>query len=133
MDLFPAPLLEKLRTHVFRDQEVEENRPLMMRARKKAVQEELLKHHALCRAQSRIHRKRLQYQLKKIANKQHLLKAKRELQQLEKKLPPGSDSPESPDLESPSRLRGESLSSRRHSLSADLLSRLYPQNTPIFR
>ncbi|XP_023807673.1 stAR-related lipid transfer protein 9 isoform X2 [Oryzias latipes] len=133
VDLFPAPLLEKLRTHVFRDQEVEENRPLMMRARKKAVQEELLKHHALCRAQSRIHRKRLQYQLKKIANKQHLLKAKRELQQLEKKLPPGSDSPESPDLESPSRLRGESLSSRRHSLSADLLSRLYPQNTPIFR
>uniref|UniRef100_A0A3P9ICJ0 Uncharacterized protein n=1 Tax=Oryzias latipes TaxID=8090 RepID=A0A3P9ICJ0_ORYLA len=94
-----------------------------MRARKKAVQEELLKHHALCRAQSRIHRKRLQYQLKKIANKQHLLKAKRELQQLEKKLPPGPDSPESPDLEPPSRLRGEPLSSRRHSLSADLLSR----------
>ncbi|XP_024124133.1 stAR-related lipid transfer protein 9 isoform X1 [Oryzias melastigma] len=126
-DLLPAPLLEKLRTHVFTDQEAEENRPLVTRARKRAVQDELLKHHALCRAQSRIHRKRLQYQLKKIANKQHLLKAKRELQQLERKLPPG------PDLESPSKLGEESLSSRRHSFSADLLSRLYPQNTPIFR
>lgn len=112
---------------MFTDQEAEENRPLVTRARKRAVQDELLKHHALCRAQSRIHRKRLQYQLKKIANKQHLLKAKRELQQLERKLPPG------PDLESPSKLGEESLSSRRHSFSADLLSRLYPQNTPIFR
>lgn len=105
----------------------------VVRARKKAVQEELLKHHALCRSESRIHRKKLHYQLERIARKRHLLEAKRELQRLERDLPPGPDSPESPELGSPTKLRGRPFVSRRHSFSADLLSRLYPQNTPIFR
>ncbi|XP_068436035.1 uncharacterized protein stard9 isoform X2 [Clinocottus analis] len=103
------------------------------RARKKAVQEELLRHHALCRAESRVGRKKLHYQLERIARKRHLLEAKRELQRLERTLPPGPDSPESPDRGSPPKLRGRSFVSRRHSFSVDILSRLYPQNTPIFR
>ncbi|XP_061600188.1 stAR-related lipid transfer protein 9 isoform X2 [Cololabis saira] len=129
-DLFPAPLLEKLMAQEFRSQGdlTAETPPPEVRARKKAAQDEMLKHHALCRAESRIRRKKLQYQLKKIANKQHLLDAKRELQQLEKILPP-----ESPELGSSSKLQEQSLSTRRHSFSADLLSRLYPQHTPIFR
>ncbi|XP_041827701.1 stAR-related lipid transfer protein 9 isoform X2 [Melanotaenia boesemani] len=134
-DLLPAPLLEKLTSQRSTDQEdLIVNRPsLVVRARKKAVQDELLKHHALCRAESRIRRKKLQYQLKRIANKRHLLDAKRELQQLEKTLPPGPDSPESPELGSTSKLREKTFVSRRHSFSSDLLSRLYPQRTPIFR
>lgn len=98
----------------------------VVRAWKKVVEEELLKHHALCRAESRIRRKRLHYQLERIARKRHLLEAKRELQRLEKALPPGLDSPECPEMEMPVKMRGRSF-------SADLLSRLYPQNTPIFR
>ncbi|XP_044230583.1 stAR-related lipid transfer protein 9 isoform X1 [Thunnus albacares] len=134
-DLVPAPLLERLTSQASEDQEgLTVNRPShVVRARKKAVQEELLKHHALCRAESRIRRKRLHYQLERIARKRHLLEAKRELQQLEKSLPPGPDSPESPELGSPQKLRGRPFVSRRHSFSADLLSRLYPQHTPIFR
>ncbi|KAM6912225.1 uncharacterized protein stard9 [Xenentodon cancila] len=130
VDLFPAPLLEKLMTQESSSQGdlTVEAPPPEVRARKKAVQDEMLKHHALCRAESRIHRKKLHYQLKKIANKQHLLDAKRELQQLERMLPP-----DSPELGSPSVLKEQSVSTRRHSFSADLLSRLYPQHTPIFR
>lgn len=131
-DIIPAPLLERLTSHGTEDQTVD--RPShVVRARKKAVQEELLKHHALCRAESRLRRKRLHCQLERIARKRHLLEAKRELQRLERVLPPGPDSPESPELRSPSKPRGRPLASRRHSFSADLLSRLYPQNTPIFR
>ncbi|TNN56523.1 StAR-related lipid transfer protein 9 [Liparis tanakae] len=103
----------------------------VVRARKKAVQEELLKHHALRRSESRVRRRQLHYQLERIARKRLLLEAKRELQQLERALPPGPDGPESPDMGSPPKLR--SFVPRRHSFSADLLSRLYPQNTPIFR
>ncbi|CAG5866678.1 unnamed protein product [Menidia menidia] len=134
-DLLPAPLLEKLTSQVFRDQgEVSVERPsLVVRARKKAVQDELLKHHSLCRAESRIRRKKLHYQLRRIANKRHLLDAKRALQQLEKSLPSGADSPESPELQSPSHLKESPFGPRRHSFSADLLSRLYPQHTPIFK
>ncbi|XP_016892278.1 stAR-related lipid transfer protein 9 isoform X3 [Cynoglossus semilaevis] len=100
----------------------------VIRARRKLVEEELLKYHALCRAESRIRRKRLQYQLERVARKQRLLEAKRELQRLEKALPESSGSPE---LGSNSKYRTQS--SRRHSFSSDLLSRLYPQNSPIFR
>lgn len=134
-DLLPAPLLERLTSHVFRDQkDVSVDCPSqVIRARKKAVQDELLKHHALCRAESRIRRKRLRYQLERIASKQHLLEAKKELQQLENTLPLGPDSPESPEAGSPSKVKGRPFDSRRHSFSSDLLSRLYPQNTPIFR
>ncbi|XP_029900373.1 stAR-related lipid transfer protein 9 isoform X2 [Myripristis murdjan] len=133
-DLFPVPLLERLTSQ---GSEGQESRPVehpsqVVRARKKAVQEELLKHHALCRAESRIRRKRLHYQLERIARKRHLLEAKRELQRLENALPPGLESPESPELVSPSHPRGRPFVSRRHSFSADLLSRLYPQHTPIF-
>ncbi|XP_026194981.1 stAR-related lipid transfer protein 9 isoform X2 [Anabas testudineus] len=125
-DAVPQSFLEQLTN--------EAERPsLVVRARKKAVQGELLKYHALCRAESRIHRKRLRYQLERIGRKQHLLEAKRELQRLEKELPTGPDSPDSPELGSSSKHRGQPFVSRRHSFSADLLSRLYPQHTPIFR
>ncbi|KAM9433425.1 uncharacterized protein stard9 isoform 2-T2 [Salvelinus alpinus] len=100
--------------------------------RKKVVQEELLRHHALRRAESRFRRKRLHYQLERIARKRHLLEAKRELQWLEKALPPGLESPASPELGSSSSSRRRQPVLRRHSFSSDLLSRLYPQNTPIF-
>lgn len=106
---------------------------LVVRARKTLVQEQLLKYHALCRAESRIRRKRLHYQLERIARKRHLLEAKRELQRLERALPTGSESPEYPELESSSKLRGRTFASRRHSFSVELLSRLYPQKTPLFR
>ncbi|XP_023127727.2 stAR-related lipid transfer protein 9 [Amphiprion ocellaris] len=134
-DLLPASLLERLTSQVSRDQEdpTVDCPSQVVRARKKSVQDELLKHHALCRAESRIRRKRLHYQLERIASKRRLLEAKRELQQLEKALPAGPDSPESPELGSPSKLEGRPLVSRRHSFSADLLSRLYPQHTPIYR
>lgn len=131
-DPIPAPLLERLTSQGSEVQTVY-CPSLVVRARKKVVQEELLKHHALCRAESRIHRKRLHYQLERIARKRHLLEAKRELQRLERALPPRPDSSECPELESPSKFRGRQFVSRRHSFSAALLSRLYPQNTPIFR
>ncbi|XP_072220792.1 uncharacterized protein stard9 [Leuresthes tenuis] len=134
-DLLPAPLLEKLTSQVFGGQgdSVVDCPSLVVRARKEAVQDELLKHHALCRAESRIRRKKLRYQLERIANKRHLLDAKRELQQLEKRLPAGPESPESPELGSPSKGKENTIGHRRHSFSADLLSRLYPQRTPIFK
>ncbi|XP_034050743.1 stAR-related lipid transfer protein 9 isoform X2 [Thalassophryne amazonica] len=134
-DFVPAPLLERLTAQVSEGKEaVTEDGPSQaVRARKNTVQEELLKHHALCRAESRIHRKRLHYQLERIARKRHLLEAKRELQRLEKELPPGTDGPESPEMGLPSRPRGWPFVSRRHSFSADLLLRLYPQHTPVFR
>nr|XP_046268168.1 stAR-related lipid transfer protein 9 isoform X2 [Scatophagus argus] len=134
-ELLPAPLLEHLTSQVSDDQRSQTvTRPSpVVRARKKAVQEELLKHHAICRAESRLRRKRLHYQLERIARKRHLLEAKRELQRLERALPSGPDSPESPEQESSPKLRGRPFASRRHSFSADLLSRLYPQNSPIFR
>ncbi|XP_042356076.1 stAR-related lipid transfer protein 9 isoform X2 [Plectropomus leopardus] len=134
-DLIPAPLFERVTSQTSDNQEgqIVDRPSQVVRARKKAVQEELLKHHALCRAESRIRRKKLHYQLERIARKRHLLEAKRELQRLEKTLPPAVDSPESPELGSPTKPRGRSFVSRRHSFSADLLSRLYPQNTPIFR
>ncbi|XP_068608262.1 uncharacterized protein stard9 [Brachionichthys hirsutus] len=111
------------------------NRPsLVVRARKKVTQEELLKRHALCWAENQIRRKRLHCQLERIARKRLLLEAKRELQRLESVLPAGAESPDSPDLDSPEKRRGRGQSvSRRHSFSADLLSRLYPPSSPIFR
>ncbi|KAM3594490.1 uncharacterized protein V6R79_008933 [Siganus canaliculatus] len=134
-DHIPVPHLECLTSQVSEDQTVPPvaRQSLVVKARKKVVQEELLKHHALRRTESRIRRKRLHYLLERIASKRHLLEAKRELQRLERALPPGPESPESPDLESSSKSRGRTFVSRRHSFSADLLSRLYPQNTPIFR
>lgn len=98
---------------------------------KQVVQEELLRHHALRRAENRVRRKRLHYQLQRIARKRHLLEAKRELQRLVNSLPPGQEGPSSPESDTGSRRRPLLL--RRHSFSADLLSRLYPQHTPIFR
>ncbi|KAM4723759.1 uncharacterized protein stard9 isoform 2-T2 [Anableps anableps] len=134
-DPLPAPLLEKLTSQVFIGQKniIVEYPCKAVRAGKKTVQDELLKHHALCRAEGRIRRKKLHYQLQKIANKRHLLDAKRELQQLESTLPPRPDGQQSLEMESPSKLEEESFVSRRHSFSVDLLSRLYPQRTPIFR
>lgn len=128
-DLLPAPLLERLTNQNSADGygQMQECPAVMVRAWKKLVEEELLKHHALCRAESRIRRKRLHYQLQRIARKRRLLEAKRELQRLERALPVAPDSPDCPESEAPAaEMRGRSF-------SADLLSRLYPQNTPIFR
>ncbi|XP_063039822.1 stAR-related lipid transfer protein 9 isoform X2 [Engraulis encrasicolus] len=97
---------------------------------KRVVQEELLRHHALGRVENRVRRKRLHYQLQRIARKRHLLEAKQELQRLVNSVPPGQEGPSSLEMESSS--RGRPVLLRRHSFSADLLSRLYPQHTPIF-
>ncbi|XP_028994325.1 stAR-related lipid transfer protein 9 isoform X2 [Betta splendens] len=131
-DILPLSSLERATTSESQDSLTPVCSSRLLRARKKAVQEELLKYHALCRAESRYHRKRLHYQLERIGHKQHLLEAKRELQRLEKELPTGPDSPGSPELGS-SKHGGQACVSRRHSFSAELLSRLYPQHTPIFR
>lgn len=106
---------------------------LLMGDRKRVVQEELLKHHALRRAENRVRRKRLHYQLEKIARKRHLLEAKRELQRMENEFLQRGDEALSPELGCSSKSRGRPMTLRRHSFSADLLSRLYPQHTPIFR
>ncbi|XP_029114605.1 stAR-related lipid transfer protein 9 isoform X2 [Scleropages formosus] len=100
-------------------------------ARKQVVQEELLRHHALRRAESRVRQKRLRYQLQRIARKRLLLEAKRELQRLETALSP--EAPSSPEPVFPMKTRAPAHHAlRRHSFSADLLSRLYPKHTPIF-
>lgn len=101
--------------------------------RKRLVQQELLRSHALRRAERRIRRKRVRFQLERIGRKQQLLEAKRELQQLEDR-----DRDSLREQQIPAwargRRRGSSPSpSRRHSFSADLLSRLYPQHIPIYR
>lgn len=134
-DLLPAPLLEKLTGQVTIGQKrtLVEYPSKAVRVRKKTVQDELLKHHALCRAEGRIRRKKLHYQLQKIASKRHLLDAKRELEHLESTLPPGTDSQQPLEMGSPSKQEDQSFVSRRHSFSVDLLSRLYPHHTPIFR
>ncbi|KAF3845190.1 hypothetical protein F7725_008353 [Dissostichus mawsoni] len=134
-NLIPASLLERVASQASHDQEGQTGYRLshVVRARKKSMQEELLKHHALCRAESRIRRKKLHYQLERIARKRHMLEAKKELQRLERSLPPEPESPESPELVTPTKLMERQFVPRRHSFSADLLSRLYPQNTPIFR
>ncbi|MBN3311903.1 STAR9 protein, partial [Atractosteus spatula] len=98
--------------------------------RKKLVQQELLRHHALRRSEFRVRRKRLRYQLEKIARKRHFLEAKRELQRLESTFALSRESPTSPDLTT--ELGGAAPLLRRHSFSADLLSRLYPNQTPIY-
>ncbi|KAJ7990850.1 hypothetical protein DPEC_G00291190 [Dallia pectoralis] len=100
--------------------------------RKRVVQEELLRHHALRRAESRVRRKRLRYQLQRIAHKRHLLEAKRELQRLEKALPSDLDSPASPEQGCSSRSSGRLPVLRRHSFSSEHHSCVYPQHTPIF-
>ncbi|KAK1793551.1 hypothetical protein P4O66_011925, partial [Electrophorus voltai] len=130
-DLIPLPALAGVNKDSLEEGDPEMVNPLMIvvGVRKRVVQEELLKHHALRRAENRIRRKRLQYQLERIARKRHLLEAKRELQRLENAF--AVDGLSSPELASP-KCRG-GLVLRRHSFSADLLSRLYTHQTPIFR
>ncbi|XP_036448794.1 stAR-related lipid transfer protein 9 isoform X2 [Colossoma macropomum] len=133
-DLIPLPVLAGGNQNSLDEGDAETVGPsLIVGVGKQVVQEELLKHHALRRAENRIRRKRLHYQLERIACKRHLLEAKRELQRLENTLSFGADGPSSPELGSPSKCRGHPLALRRHSFSADLLSRLYPQHTSIFR
>ncbi|MCI4382724.1 hypothetical protein PGIGA_G00018060 [Pangasianodon gigas] len=129
-DVIPLPALAGVNENESSSETVHPS--LIVGDRKRVVQEELLKHHALRRNENRIRRKRLRYQLERIARKQHLLEAKQELQRLETALSLGVDGPLSPDLGSPSKRRGRSMVLRRHSFSVDLLSRLYPQHTPIF-
>lgn len=133
-DLIPLPLLTGGNQETQDGGDEQTVSPsLIVGVRKQVVQEELLKHHALRRTEIRIRRKRLHYQLERIARKRHLLEAKRELQRLENTLPLGVDGPSSPELGSPSKCRRHPVALRRHSFSADLLSRLYPQHTPVFR
>ncbi|XP_019909711.3 stAR-related lipid transfer protein 9 isoform X2 [Esox lucius] len=132
-----APILDSLLTHCSKGSKEGFGKSVPFPSkevldRKKVVQEELLRHHALRRAESQVRRKRLQYQLQRIAHKRHLLEAKRELQMLEKALPSDLDGPASPEQGWSSKSRGRQPDLRRHSFSSDLLSRLYPKHTPIF-
>ncbi|XP_072545681.1 uncharacterized protein stard9 isoform X2 [Salminus brasiliensis] len=132
-DLLPLPVLTDAGQKPLDRGDVETvSLSLIVGVRKQVVQEELLRHHALRRAENRVRRKRLHYQLERIARKRHLLEAKRELQRLENAFPLGVEGPSSPELGSPSKCRGRPVVLRRHSFSAELLSRLYPQHTPIF-
>lgn len=130
-DAIPLPALAGINENESSSEAVRPS--LIVGDRKRVVQEELLKHHALRRNENRIRRKRLRYQLERIARKRHLLEAKQELQRLETALSLRVDGPLSPDLASLSKRRGCPMVLRRHSFSVDLLSRLYPQHTPIFR
>ena len=143
-DLLPAPLLERLSSAPRGSGDGATAAapppppppPRLVRVIKKVVQEELLRNHALRRAEGRVRRRRLHLQLERIARKRHLLEAKRELQRLERTLPPGGlGSPgDSPEPGSPWGSGGTpGHNPRRHSFSADILSRLYPQHPPIFR
>lgn len=130
-DVVPLPALTGINVNESSSETVH---PLLIVGdRKRVVQEELLKHHALRRNENRIRRKRLRYQLERIARKRHLLEAKQELQRLEVAVSLGVDGSLAPDPVSPSKRRGRAMVTRRHSFSVDLLSRLYPQRTPIFR
>ncbi|MCJ8736934.1 hypothetical protein PDJAM_G00018000 [Pangasius djambal] len=129
-DVIPLPALAGVNENESSSETVHPS--LIVGDRKRVVQEELLKHHALRRNENRIRRKRLRYQLERIARKRHLLEAKQELQRLETALSLGVDGTLSPDLGSPLKRRARSVVLRRHSFSVDLLSRLYPQHTPIF-
>ncbi|XP_060790168.1 stAR-related lipid transfer protein 9 isoform X2 [Neoarius graeffei] len=129
-DAIPLPALAGINENESSSEAVRPS--LIVGNRKRVVQEELLKHHALRRNENRIRRKRLRYQLERIARKRHLLEAKQELQRLETALSLRVDGPLSPDLASLSKRRGCPMVLRRHSFSVDLLSRLYPQHTPIF-
>ncbi|KAK0146095.1 StAR-related lipid transfer protein 9 [Merluccius polli] len=137
-DLLPAPSLEQLSSAPQGPGGavvwvLDPPPPRLVRVRKKAVQDELLKNHALRRAESRVRRKRLHLQLERITRKRHLLEAKRELQRLEQTLPPGLESLGSPEQGSPYGSGGQpSCNPRRHSFSVEMLSRLYPQHRPIF-
>ncbi|KAK7904444.1 hypothetical protein WMY93_017051 [Mugilogobius chulae] len=81
-DLSLGPVLERVTSQIFTEESgLTNNSPsAVSRARKKTVQEELLKQYALRRTESRIRRKRLHYQLERIGRKRLLLEAKRELQ-----------------------------------------------------
>lgn len=130
-DIIPLPALTGINENESSRETIHPS--LIVGDRKRVVQEELLKHHALRRNENRIRRKRLRYQLERIARKRHLLEAKQGLQRLETALSLGVDAPLSPDIGSSSKRREHPMMLRRHSFSVDLLSRLYPQHAPIFR
>ncbi|GAA6108766.1 stAR-related lipid transfer protein 9 isoform X1 [Tachysurus ichikawai] len=129
-DIIPLPALTGINENESSRETIHPS--LIVGDRKRVVQEELLKHHALRRNENRIRRKRLRYQLERIARKRHLLEAKQGLQRLETALSLGVDAPLSPDIGSSSKRREHPMMLRRHSFSVDLLSRLYPQHAPIF-
>ncbi|XP_039597727.1 stAR-related lipid transfer protein 9 isoform X1 [Polypterus senegalus] len=102
----------------------------LMEDRKRLVQQELLRQHALKRAEKRIRRKRLCFQLERIAKKQHLLEAKKELQQLEAACMLTKDTSGSTETVTP---KGSAPTlQRRHSFSSDLLRRLYSHHAPVY-
>uniref|UniRef100_A0A8C4T6L7 StAR-related lipid transfer protein 9 n=1 Tax=Erpetoichthys calabaricus TaxID=27687 RepID=A0A8C4T6L7_ERPCA len=104
-----------------------EEKSSLMEGRKRLVQQELLRQHALKRAEKRIRRKRLCFQLERIAKKQHLLEAKTELQQLEAACMLAKDTSGSMETMMP---KGSVPAlQRRHSFSSDLLRRLYSHHS----
>ncbi|XP_067895844.1 stAR-related lipid transfer protein 9 isoform X2 [Heterodontus francisci] len=126
--------------------------------RKRLVQLELLQKHSLRKAEHNISKKRVRYQLERIAGKHQLLEAKTNLQHLEAASLLSEDQLKQPIMDKTSTLQtgpnpkltmwnksfppyslparkhspSVPLLTRRHSDSNDLVSRLYPQYVPVY-
>ncbi|XP_038637961.1 uncharacterized protein stard9 isoform X2 [Scyliorhinus canicula] len=126
--------------------------------RKRLVQLELLQKHSLRKAERNISKKRVKYQLERIAGKHKLLEAKTNLQHLEAASLLSKDQLEPPIMDKtstsqaspnpqltkwnksfppytlPAKKHSPSvpLLTRRHSDSNDLVSRLHPQYAPVY-
>ncbi|XP_078419039.1 stAR-related lipid transfer protein 9 isoform X1 [Cetorhinus maximus] len=126
--------------------------------RKRLVQLELLQKHLMRKAERNISKKRVKYQLERIARKHKLLEAKTNLQHLEAASLLSKDQVKQPIIDKMSTLQASSnpkltnwnksfppytlpakkhsssvpLLARRHSDSNDLVSRLYPQYVPVY-
>ncbi|XP_060684622.1 uncharacterized protein stard9, partial [Hemiscyllium ocellatum] len=132
--------------------------PSLEQDRKRLVQLELLQKHSLKKAERNISKKRVKYQLERIAGKQKLLEAKTNLQHLEAASLLSKDQLKQPTVDKINTLQTSPnpkltkwnksfppyslpatkqspsvrLLARRHSDSNDLVSRLYPQYVPVY-
>ncbi|XP_072425570.1 stAR-related lipid transfer protein 9 isoform X2 [Chiloscyllium punctatum] len=132
--------------------------PSLEQDRKRLVQLELLQKHSLKKAERNISKKRVKYQLERIAGKQKLLEAKTNLQHLEAASLLSKDQLKQPTMDKMNTLQTSPnpkltkwnksfppyslpatkqspsvrLLARRHSDSNDLVSRLYPQYVPVY-
>ncbi|XP_078089759.1 stAR-related lipid transfer protein 9 [Mustelus asterias] len=132
--------------------------PLIEQNRKRLVQLELLQKHSLRKAERNISKKRVKYQLERIAGKQKLFEAETNLQHLEAASLLSKDQLKQPIMNKTSMLQASinpqlikwnksfppytlpakkhlssaPLLTRRHSDSNDLVSRLYPQYVPVY-
>ncbi|GCB61092.1 hypothetical protein scyTo_0011250, partial [Scyliorhinus torazame] len=131
---------------------------LIEQDRKRLVQLELLQKHSLRKAERNISKKRVRYQLERIAGKHKLLEAKTNLQHLEAASLLSKDQLKPPIMDKTSTSQASSnpqltkwnksfppytlpakkhspsvpLLTRRHSDSNDLVSRLHPQYAPVY-